>query len=702
MSLTLRAKIILGISGPLALLVVLGIVALFNINTIVDTNGQVEHTYVVLGEAQGIVGSAVDMETGMRGYLLAGQDGFLDPYRGGEKATYEELSKLKQTVSDNPKQVTRLGEVESTLKAWQKDVTEPTIQLRREIGDAKTMNDMADVVGEARGKKYFDAFRGLVAEFINAEQTLLEKRKRQGMGSGGADWITHTYEVIMEAKDILADAVDMETGMRGYLLAGQEQFLDPYTNGSAKFDKSVAALKQTVSDNSAQVKRLDQMQTTIDEWRKQVVEPVIQLRRDIGDAKNMDDMADLVGEARGKVYFDKFRSLMADFSAEEFGLMGVRQEANKATVSNTNMLVIACLIIALFIGGSLGIWIIRDVQAQVGGEPSLIAGISQQIADGDLVVSFGDMKKKQGIVAALDGMVQKLTSVVGDVKSSAGNVASGSEELSASSQSMSEGANEQAASVEEVSSSVEQMASSIQLNAENASKTEGIASKAAKDAESGGEAVAQTVSAMKEIAEKISIIEEIARQTNLLALNAAIEAARAGEHGKGFAVVAAEVRKLAERSGTAATEISDLSSSSVEVAEKAGEMLGQIVPDIKSTAELVQEISAATTEQNEGIQQINTALSRLDKIVQQNAAGAEEMASTSEELSGQAEQLNSVVAFFNINESGSGYRRSTQVVKNAAAPKPLPAAPTGAVAPEAAVGIDMDMDDGSDGGFERF
>ena len=67
-------------------------------------------------------------------------------------------------------------------------------------------------------------------------------------------------------------------------------------------------------------------------------------------------------------------------------------------------------------------------------------------------------------------------------------------------------------------------------------------------------------------------------------------------------------------------------------------MLGQIVPDIKSTAELVQEISAATTEQNEGIQQINTALSRLDKIVQQNAAGAEEMASTSEELSGQAEQ----------------------------------------------------------------
>ena len=54
------------------------------------------------------------------------------------------------------------------------------------------------------------------------------------------------------------------------------------------------------------------------------------------------------------------------------------------------------------------------------------------------------------------------------------------------------------------------------------------------------------------------------------------------------------------------------------------------------------------------------------------------------------------------SERGSGYRRSTQVVKNAAAPKPLPAAPARAATPKAAVGIDMDMDDGSEGEFERF
>ena len=701
MSLKLRTKIILGICGPLVLLLITGIVALFNINSIVATNGMVEHTYVVLGEAQGIVGSAVDMETGMRGYLLAGEDEFLAPYKHGEKSTYQELTQLQQTVSDNPKQVARLGEVEATLRAWQKDVTEPTIRLRREIGKAKNMNDLAHIVAQARGKQYFDSFRSTIADFINAERALLTKRNQQALAAGGQDWVTHTYEAILKGKDVLALAIDMETGMRGYLLAGEEQFLDPYKAGAAKFDKKISDLKEIVSDNPAQVARLNQMRTTIDEWRSQVVEPTIQLRRDIGKSKNMDDMAALIGEARGKKYFDKFRTLMSDFSAEEKGLMGIRQKANKSTVSNTMLLVIVCLAAALAIGGILGIWIIRDVQAQVGGEPAFIAGIAQQIADGDLYVSFGDIKKKQGIVAALDDMVRKLTSVVSEVKGSSENVAAGSEELSAAAQNMSQGANEQASSVEEVSASVEQMAGSIQRNADNATKTESIASKAALDAESGGKAVAQTVSAMKDIAEKISIIEEIARQTNLLALNAAIEAARAGEHGKGFAVVAAEVRKLAERSGGAATEISDLSSSSVKVAEKAGEMLGKIVPDIQSTAELVQEISSATAEQNVGIRQINTALARLDTIVQQNAAGSEEMASTSEELSSQAEQLNSVVAFFKTDNMGRVQRRTT-VMKPSAPRAPSPRAIATPAPPSEPAGIEMDMGDDSESEFERF
>jgi methyl-accepting chemotaxis protein len=339
------------------------------------------------------------------------------------------------------------------------------------------------------------------------------------------------------------------------------------------------------------------------------------------------------------------------------GLEGTQKIADTAVdnLSAASTVMIVGLSIGVLIGIFTAIFLTKGITTPVQKG----VDFARKLAQGDLTAEVDvDQKDELGILAqALRDMVAKLREIVTEVQSASDNVASGSEELSASAEQLSQGATEQAASVEEVSSSMEEMSSNIRQNADNATQTEKIALKAAQDAEAGGKAVVQAVGAMKNIAEKISIVEEIARQTNLLALNAAIEAARAGEHGKGFAVVAAEVRKLAERSGTAAAEISELSSSTVSVADQAGQMLTKLVPDIQRTAELVQEISAASNEQNAGAEQINKALQQLDQVIQQNASASEEMASTSEELSSQAEQLQSTISFFHLGATAARVTR---------------------------------------------
>ena len=337
----------------------------------------------------------------------------------------------------------------------------------------------------------------------------------------------------------------------------------------------------------------------------------------------------------------------------------LQRESMNAQIASAETLMLGGALGAILLGILVALFITTGVLRQLGCDPADIEAATSRIARGDLSLTMDlPVKNQQSVYASLKTMVEKLKEVVGSVTSAADNVAAGSQQLSGSSEEMSQGATEQAAAAEEASSSMEQMAANIRQNADNALQTEKIAIKSAEDAKAGGQAVAQTVSAMKEIAGKISIIEEIARQTNLLALNAAIEAARAGEHGKGFAVVAAEVRKLAERSQLAAAEISELSGSSVEVAERAGEMLTQMVPDIQRTAELVQEIAAASKEQDTGAEQVNKAIQQLDQVIQQNASASEEMASTSEELSSQAEQLQHTIAFFKVDGSAAVAQRA--------------------------------------------
>jgi methyl-accepting chemotaxis protein len=338
-----------------------------------------------------------------------------------------------------------------------------------------------------------------------------------------------------------------------------------------------------------------------------------------------------------------------EVTAEEAIAQAVRDGARAQAIALGGLII--GVILALFLGVTLTLGITKPVALGVGFATRMAAGDMT----GDLAVH---QKDEIGILAdALRNMQEKLIDVISTVQTATGNVSSGSQEMSGTAQQMSQGATEQAASAEEVSSSVEEMTSTIKQNADNAQATEGMARKAAGDANTGAEAVSKAVSAMKDIAAKINIIEEIARQTNLLALNAAIEAARAGEAGKGFAVVASEVRKLAERSQTAAGEILSLSKTSVEVAEEAGKSILQVAPDISKTADLVAEISAASREQSVGVDQIARAVTQLDTVIQQNASASEEMASMAEELSSQAEQLSEAISYFKINTDSSGMTR---------------------------------------------
>ncbi|MBN1532869.1 MAG: CZB domain-containing protein [Spirochaetes bacterium] len=321
-------------------------------------------------------------------------------------------------------------------------------------------------------------------------------------------------------------------------------------------------------------------------------------------------------------------------------------------MERTELMLIVVSVVAIVISMFFAVFVTGFITRPIARAVSL----TDAIASGDLtatidVRSGDEIGKLQG---AMKLMAERLSILIREISDSANAFAASAEELSATAGGLSSGASESAANVEEIASSLEEIASTIASNTQNARNTDSIAQNTVQHAEVGGDAVANTVDAMKQIAGKTLLIEDIAYQTNLLALNAAIEAARAGEHGKGFAVVAGEVRKLAEKSQMASQEIGELAKRSVEIAEKAGALLKEIVPAIRRTAELVQDITVSSEQQDTGVTQINAGMGDLNQVTQHNAAAAEEISSTAEMLSDNAQQLLRLINYFRVAAESAG------------------------------------------------
>ena len=164
------AKFGTAFAAVIAIFSIISLATFFSLKEINEADDWSTHTYKVLDHADVLLGSVINQETGVRGFLVSGDESFLGPYRTGRKDFQEALSELLHLTSDSPDQQKRLRQVEQLEEEWRTTIAEREIALMR---NQASREEARAIESSGAGKGLMDQLRSTHEEFEEAERSLL-------------------------------------------------------------------------------------------------------------------------------------------------------------------------------------------------------------------------------------------------------------------------------------------------------------------------------------------------------------------------------------------------------------------------------------------------------------------------------------------------------------------------------------------------
>lgn len=657
-NMSLRARVIWGSIIPLALLVIVALFAMSGIQDQMETGNEVQRTYMIIGHVNVIDKLRMEMGYTRRGFLLSGEDRYLEGYYRSQKDMDANFKMLKE---ENPAAAAAalIADIQGLIADYVKKSGEPGIEIRRKAEQGiKLDNDL-------RGKLAVGKFEKIQNEIRELTERLRDRFQK-----------ANDQKAVNMLLSIAYNLRNMEAAAHGFLNTGKETSLEPFRKGQQSLREDISLFRQHISAGYGGMNRefdvegarmdIGKIETLADTLIKDEFDPMIAMREQIAKLPNLNDVDDFVKQGLGKEIMDAVSSKIEELVNLENKFITERQLKNERAISRTKTYIFIGTILAIMISGFISVLIIRtmtnffnsitqgmeDVARRASANMERAQDETRQIEEVQKTVvemggtagevrqtSFAQKEAAELSARNMDHLVNSMSEVENASKEQGEQVALATERVIAMGETgalVVATAGKQGEAVAKVTAAVDEFARAVEEMTTVAVRSTDYGKQVLQAADEGRASVNATVEGMRAIAESsdqiseiISVITEIAEQTNLLALNAAIEAARAGAHGKGFAVVADEVGKLAQRSSEAAKEITQLIKDSAARVTEGTNLTDQSAMALLKIAEggevnmrAIEEISGTATLLAKGTSNIHNMMQELNALAQEIATHA--------------------------------------------------------------------------------
>ncbi|MGO9952103.1 MAG: CHASE3 domain-containing protein [Dissulfurispiraceae bacterium] len=178
-------------------------------------------------------------------------------------------------------------------------------------------------------------------------------------------WVIHTHEVNENLEHVLSLLKDAETGQRGFILTGEERYLEPYVAANTDIQKDIEKVVALTRDNPEQQKDLQQLMKLYRDKLDELQE-TMKLRREAG----MEAAISFIRTDRGKVIMDDIRALMNQMETREIALLETRNRVASATAQRSMLMVGLGVLLSMMILGVAAVFVTRTMQLADHGRMS--------------------------------------------------------------------------------------------------------------------------------------------------------------------------------------------------------------------------------------------------------------------------------------------------------------------------------------------